>query len=65
MKEHNNSKNNTIELKNLAKEIFHITSILLKYSKNNRTDETDCLYTGLNILYKKVDKLNLKTMGLE
>lgn len=57
---------NDKELAEIVEEIFNLTSILHEYCKNNiDTHELKCLYTGLNILYKKTDDLNLKLMGLK
>ncbi len=57
---------NNKELAEIAEEIFNLTSILYEYCKNNiDTYELKCLYTGLNILCKKADDLNLKIMGIK
>lgn len=53
-------------IKESAKEIFHLSAMLLNFCKHNSdTEVLDCLYTGINLLYKKADNLNSKLMDIK
>lgn len=59
-------QNNEKYIKKSVEEIFHLSTLLMDFCKHNSDmAELGCLYTGLKVLHKKADELNIKVMGIE